>query len=110
MSALARLRAAAPDAEIILTGAYDPNVGAFAFADPLFAAVNAAESAVARAARARFADPFPVFNPQGDVAAETAAICTLTLVCTRQDGHPSDAGYQALADLVWDAGYARLVS
>ena len=59
--------------------------------------------------RARFADPFPVFNPQGDEAAETTAICTLTLVCAQHDSHPSDAGYRALASLVWTAsGYHKL--
>jgi lysophospholipase L1-like esterase len=106
---LERLRAAAPDAEIILTGAYDPDVGEFSFADPLFTALNTAESMAGATVRARFADPFPVFNPQGDDAAETTAICTLTLVCAQHDTHPSDAGYEALADLVWSAsGYHRL--
>ena len=103
---LMALRAAAPDAEIILTDAYDPNVGAFAFADPLFQALNAAEAAAGATIGARFADPFPRFNPQGDLTAETTSICTLTLVCAANDSHPSDAGYRVLADLVWDAsGY-----
>ena len=62
---LRQLRAAAPDAEIIVVGAYDPNLGAFAFADPLFSQLNQAQQAAATAVRARFADPFPVFNPQG---------------------------------------------
>jgi len=104
---LAQLRAAAPDAEIIVVGAYDPNLGAFTFADPLFTQLNQAQQAAAATVRARFADPFPTFNPQGDPAAETTAICTLTLLCTEGDGHPSDAGYRALADIVWVAsGYA----
>jgi lysophospholipase L1-like esterase len=108
-SILWQLRASAPDAEIIVVGAYDPNVGAFAFADPLFTQVNQAQQAAAATVRARFADPFPVFNPQGDNTAETAAICTLTLLCTAGDTHPSDAGYRALADVVWAAsGYATL--
>lgn len=109
-SIVAELRSAAPDAEIILTGSYNANVGAFAFTDPIYLALNAAESAVAKAAGARLADPFPVFNPQRDPAAEQAAICRLTLVCTRGDAHPSDAGYQALAGVVWTAsGYSRLM-
>lgn len=78
-------------------------MGAFPIADPLFAAVNGAELDVAAHTRAVFADPFPLFNPQGDLAAETAAICSLTLVCTEHDTHPSDSGYQALADVVWAA-------
>ena len=106
---VAQLRSAAPDAEIILTGSYNPNVGAFAVSDPLFIAFNAAEAAVATDTRATFANPFPVFNPQGDQSAETAAICELTLICTQGDTHPSDAGYRAIAGVVWTAsGYSRL--
>jgi hypothetical protein len=86
-----------------------PDRSAFAFADPLFTLLNRAQQAAAAAVRARFADPFPVFNPPGDETAETAAICTLTLLCSQGDGHPSDAGYRALASIVWTAsGYARL--
>ena len=108
-SILHQLRASAPGAEIIVVGAYDPNLGAFTFADPLFTQLNQAQRAAAATVRARFADPFPVFNPQGDPAAETTAICTLTLLCTEGDGHPSDTGYQALAGIVWAAsGYASL--
>jgi lysophospholipase L1-like esterase len=108
-SILRQLRAAASGAEIIVVGAYDPNVGAFAFADPLFTQLNQAQQAAAATVRARFADPFPAFNPQGDPAAETAAICALTLLCSQGDGHPSDAGYRALARIVWAAsGYASL--
>ena len=92
-----------------MVGAYDPNIGAFAFADPLFTQLNQAQQAAAATIRARFADPFPLFNPQGDDAAETTAICTLTLLCTEGDGHPSDIGYRALAGVVWAAsGYASL--
>jgi lysophospholipase L1-like esterase len=106
-SILVQLRAAAPGATIVVVGAYNPNVGAFELSDPLFASLNAAQAAAARAVRARFADPFPVFNPAAD---ETATICTLTLICTAGDSHPSDAGYRALADVVWRAagrGYWR---
>lgn len=108
-SILRQLRAAAPGAKIIVIGAYDPNLGAFSFADPLLTQLNQAQQEAAATVRARFADPFPVFNPQGNDAAETTAICTLTLLCTESDGHPSDAGYRALAGIVWAAsGYASL--
>jgi hypothetical protein len=92
-----------------VVGAYDPNVGAFAFADPLFSQLNQAQQAAAAAVRARFSNPFPVFNPQGDPTAETTAICALTLLCSQGDGHPSDAGYRAVAGIVLAAsGYASL--
>jgi hypothetical protein len=72
--------------------------------------LNASIADVAATNRARFADPFPIFNPQGDPAAELQAICTLTLLCTQNDSHPSDAGYRALADVVFDASqYIRLL-
>jgi lysophospholipase L1-like esterase len=106
---LARLRAAAPAAEIIVTGAYSPYLGQLATADPLIQTMNTALAAAAAAHRARFADPFPAFNPQGDPAAETAALCRLTLLCTEGDSHPSDAGYRTIADEVFAAsGYDRL--
>ena len=105
---LEQLRAAAPDAEIILTGAWDPFLNALAFADPLYQTFNTAIAAVAARSRARFADPFPIFNPQGNPNAEILAICTLSLLCSQSDAHPSDAGYQVLARLVFDASqYGR---
>ena len=106
---LQKLRSAAPDAEIVVTGAVDESLNFLPFADPLFQAFNTSLREAAAANRARFADPFPVFNPQGNTAAEIQAICTLTLLCVQNDIHPSDAGYQALANLVFDASeYDRL--
>jgi lysophospholipase L1-like esterase len=106
---LQKLRWAAPDAEIIVTGAVDESVNFLPFADPLFQTFNASLREAAAANRARFADPFPVFNPQGNTVAEVQAICTLTLLCVQNDIHPSNAGYQALADLVFDVSeYVRL--
>jgi lysophospholipase L1-like esterase len=109
-SILRQLRSASPNAEIIVTGTWDSFLNALPVADPLYQALNAAMAEAAAANRARFADPFPIFNPQGDLTAEVQAICTLSLLCTQNDGHPSDAGYQALAGLVFDASqYVRLV-
>jgi len=107
---LGQLRAVAPDAETIVTGAWDViGFSDFAFADPLIEALNVSLASAATAARAQFANPFPVFNPQGDPKLETHTICTLTQLCTVGDGHPSDAGYLALANVVFAAsGYARL--
>jgi lysophospholipase L1-like esterase len=108
---LQALRSEAPDAEIIVTGAWDSFIDAFAFADPLFQALNGLIADAAAANRARFADPFPIFNPQGDSNTELQAICTLTLLCTEFDSHPSDAGYRALAGLVFDVSqYVRLLA
>ena len=61
---------------------------------------------VAAGAKARFADTFPVFNPQGSNAREKARICALTFACSQGDPHPTDAGYRAIAAVVWAAsGY-----
>ena len=107
---LGRLRGAAPDAEIIVTGAWDSFLNSLEFADPLFQAMNAQMAAATMPSRSRFADPFPIFNPQGDLQVEIGTICTLTLLCTEHDGHPSDAGYRALGDLVFDvSGYNALL-
>jgi lysophospholipase L1-like esterase len=107
---LGRLRGAAPDAEIIVTGAWDPFIDALPFADPLFQQLNTQLSAATIAARARFADPFPIFNPPGDLQHEIQTICTLTLSCTQNDSHPSDAGYRVLGELVFEvSGYEALL-
>jgi len=106
---LGRVRAEAPDAEIIVTGMWSTFIGDFDTADPLIIGVNTEIAAVAARHRARFANPFPVFNPQGNPDAELAAICALTRLCSEGDSHPSDAGHAALAELVFGAsGYERL--
>jgi lysophospholipase L1-like esterase len=107
---LGQLRTAAPQAEIIVTGPWNISSGAFPETDPLFIQFNEALKQAAAENRVRFADLFPIFNPQGDIEAETVAICTLTLLCSEGDIHPSDTGYRVVADEVWDASeYARLV-
>lgn len=99
---LRQLRYAAPDAEIIVTGAWDSYATMLAFADPLYRSINKAMADSGALNRARFADPFLLFNPQGDPAAEVQTLCRLSLLCTQNDSHPSDAGYQALADVLFD--------
>jgi lysophospholipase L1-like esterase len=98
---LDHLREAAPDAEIIVTGSWDSYLDSLEFADPLFQVLNGSMAATAASTRVRFADPFPLFNPAGDLDAEIQALCTMTLLCTQQDSHPSDIGYRALAELVF---------
>lgn len=61
---------------------------------------------VAAVNRARFVDPFPVFNPEGDTG---AALCTLTLLCSDGDAHPSDAGYRVIAELIQAQLHRRLI-
>jgi lysophospholipase L1-like esterase len=94
---LQRLHQAAPDARIVVLGAFDGNVGAFPLTHPIIRQLNLAMAAAAAGHRARFADPMPIFNPEGDTG---AVLCTLTLLCRDGDLHPSDAGYRALADLL----------
>jgi hypothetical protein len=43
--------------------------------DPLFRSLDTTIGRVAAGAKARFADTFPVFNPQGSIAREKARIC-----------------------------------
>jgi lysophospholipase L1-like esterase len=97
---LQQLHRAAPDARVVVLGAYDVNVGAFPLTHPIIRQLNVAMAAAASEHGARFADPMPIFNPEGDTG---AALCTLTLLCRDGDTHPSDAGYQALATLLGDA-------
>jgi lysophospholipase L1-like esterase len=96
-SILEQLRAAAPEAEIIVTGAWNPDPGQLVSLRPMYAAF---ESSIARAAahsHARIARMLPVFNPPGKGQAQ---LCALTFICSKGDPHPTDAGYQAMADAV----------
>src|SRR5262249_39846241 len=107
---LGQLRAVAPDAKIIMTGAWDViSFSNFAFADPLIEALNISLTSATTTVRTQFGNRFPVFNPQGDLNLKAETIYTLTQLCTVGDGHPSDAGYLALANIVFGASeYARL--
>jgi lysophospholipase L1-like esterase len=91
---LQTLHATAPDADLVVIGAYDANLGAFALTGPIFRALNQAMSTAAEAAHAKYVDPMPLFD-----ADNGTALCTYTLLCRDADAHPSDAGYAALADL-----------
>jgi len=107
-SILGRLRAAAPNAEIIVIGLWNNDLDHPRESDPLYRAVDLTIAKVAGGATAHFADPFPVFDPQGNLARRKARICALTFICSRGDGHPTDAGYRALAAAVLAAsGYAH---
>jgi lysophospholipase L1-like esterase len=99
---LAPLRGAAPTTEIIVIGLYDPLFtiqGADALIENDY---NPTMAGVAAQYGARFADPFPAINYN-----EPTSVCTLTAICTQlQDIHPTDPGYQAMAQVIVDAsGY-----
>lgn len=101
MTAIVRqLRAAAPTAAIVVTGTWNTDVARLKTTDPLFRSLNTTIAKVAARARARFANTFPVFNPQGSVAGERARICSLTFTCSQGDDHPTNAGYKAIAKAV----------
>lgn len=105
---LRTLRAAAPDAELIVTSGWNPRVDLIPQTDPLYQVLLNAMRNVAAAERARFVDLTNSFNPN-PTSARLAALCALTLTCSRGDSHPSDAGYAAIAEAIFGAsGYERL--
>ena len=107
-SILQRLRVAAPTAEIIVTGAWNPEVDRLEQAQPLYRSLDAAIARAAAASRARVANIFAVFNPPGNVRTQKARLCALTFICSKGDPHPTDAGYRAMADAFMAAsGYPR---
>jgi lysophospholipase L1-like esterase len=107
-SILQRLRVAAPTAEIIVTGAWNPEVDRLEQAQPLYRSLDAAIARAAAASRARVANTFAAFNPPGKVRAQRARLCKLTFFCSKGDPHPTDAGYRAMADAFMAAsGYPR---
>jgi lysophospholipase L1-like esterase len=107
-SILERLRAAAPKAEIIVTGAWNIDPHQLEQLAPVYRALDTAIARAASASRARVANALPVFNPPGNVRAQRRRLCALTFICSKSDPHPTDAGYRALADAFMTAsGYAR---
>jgi lysophospholipase L1-like esterase len=104
---LASIRAAAPDAELIVLRGYNP----YAVVDPstnqAAEVVNLAVAQTAAASQARIADAYTPFNLAPE---EPQTLCALTWFCTPlADNHPNDAGYRVIADAFFAAsGYARL--
>src|SRR5439155_14999699 len=88
---------------IIVIGVWNNDITYPRESDPFYRAVDLTIARAAARASARFADPFPLFNPQGSVAREKARICAYTFICSRGDGHPTDAGYRAIAAAVFTA-------
>lgn len=74
--------------------------------DPLYGSLDSTMARGVAAAKARYAPLLPVFNPQGSLVREKRTVCALTFVCSDEVGHPTDAGYRAIAAAVWKAaGY-----
>jgi lysophospholipase L1-like esterase len=107
-SSLLLLRAVAPQADIIATGAWNFEVGRLARVAFLYRALDKRIKRAAADAGARVANVRAVFNPPGRPAKTRARICALTFVCSLGDPHPKDAGYRAMAQAFLRAsGYSR---
>jgi lysophospholipase L1-like esterase len=105
---LKRLRAAAPTAEIIVTGAWNPEADRLEQMQPLYRSLGAAIERVAAASRVRVAKMFRTLDGPGNINAQKARLCSLTFYCSKGDPHPTDAGYRAMADAFMSAsGYPR---
>jgi lysophospholipase L1-like esterase len=105
--ALGEIRAAAPNAEIIVMEYYDPFAVIAPSSVSITLALNQAIATAAAAHGARLADAFGPFNL---AQPQPATLCALTLFCTPlNDIHASDAGYAVIAQQFWGAsGYSRL--
>jgi lysophospholipase L1-like esterase len=99
-----KLSLAAPRARIVVLLLYNPfglpTVDPTSLSNELTRTLNQAIAAVATASGARVADPFRTFN----LGRQPQTLCTLTLMCTAGDIHPSDQGYKVLFQLIWQAG------
>jgi lysophospholipase L1-like esterase len=113
---LNKLRAAAPNAEIIVLQYYNPYYVVDPRTDARAMALDASIGAAASSVGARVANAFAVINDPNPTppATEFSDVCFYTLMCVAGvafDIHPSDAGYTTIAGVFWDAsGYARLTS
>ena len=96
-SILRQLRAAAPNAEIIVSGAWNIEADKLAKVEPLYRQVDAAIRKSAGASGARVADMFAALDGTGSIKARQARLCSLTFFCTKGDPHPTDAGYRVMA-------------
>ena len=107
------LRAAAPRAEIVFMGLYNPYPAVLPGGDMLTKTLNTTLRSVVTGLGAHFADPLPVFNPAsvtgGNELADIPSICLFTNMCPGgtfnpasplADIHPTDTGYAKLAEIV----------
>jgi lysophospholipase L1-like esterase len=97
---LDRLRADAPTADIIVTGAWNPDPNALQDLGPVYRGFEASIVRAATGSHARVARMLPVFNPPGSLQSRRARLCALTFICSKGDPHPTDAGYRAMAGAI----------
>lgn len=112
---LGELRAAAPKAEIIMVGIYDPYPLTLPApgADKVLAEFDGALESAAKLEGASFADPEPEFNPSFVLGLpekdDLTTICTFTAMCPGgtynpasplADIHPTTLGYEVMAGVV----------
>lgn len=116
LSILTQLHAAAPNAQIVLLGLYNPypTVLPAPGGDKTTAALNKALQGVAAAVpNASFANPEPAFNPSvlfnGPETADLPTICSFTAMCPggtfsptspNADIHPTTLGYGVMATVL----------
>ena len=100
---LRRIRAAAPDAEIIVTGAWNPDPNSLRQLRTVYRSLEASIVRASIASQAKVARMLPVLNPSGTPRAQKARLCALTFICSQGDPHPTDAGYRAIAAAVMQA-------
>jgi lysophospholipase L1-like esterase len=100
---LRRIRAAAPEADVIVTGAWNPDPNSLRQLRSVYRSLEASIARAATSEDARFAPMLPVFNPHGTLKAQAARLCAYTFICSKSDPHPTDAGYRAMAAAVMQA-------
>jgi len=100
---LRQIRAAAPHAEIIVTGAWNPDPNSLQQLRAVYRSFEAAIARVAAGSQAKIARMLPVLNPAGSLQAQRARLCKFTFICSKGDPHPTDVGYRAIADAVMRA-------
>jgi lysophospholipase L1-like esterase len=111
---LTQLHAAAPKAQIVLIGAYNPFPTVVAGGDKSQAALNSLLASVAaQVPGASFANTLPAFNPSGTFggpeAGDIPTICAFTAMCPggtfnpaspEADIHPTKLGYAVMAAVI----------
>jgi lysophospholipase L1-like esterase len=96
-SIIRQLRSAAPIAEIVVTGAWNPDPTQLGPMKPIYRSLEAAIVRAATPSHAHVAKMLPVFNSP---LRTQGRLCALTLICSMSDPHPTDAGYRAIAEAV----------